>query len=519
MSTLKVKYPSNCDALLKLNTAISSYVVDQNYIIIGMDNNSRFAVFELLVNAEYIQYITHFEIDITTSDAVDNWTKIFKWLKQENHVFPSFIFEQPIVCYKMKITCITDIPNAYENVFPGIGIDYMSDGLMITDPPLVDIYEFIPDKIVNKAPLLKIEENSTENNDNNQSEEKKPYLQLYQEVWFTLKREAMKIYKVYCPGSTIVFKNKDIPVIDTTIVFQYAGTRSKYEEGDEIDVFAYKYDPVSECIIFNALTFDGVESATIFCEYISGDGCKVTVPVEAVDFGPMFDVDVSTIISIHADDYAKLPQETDDNPISWQVINNTEMQGGYQYWNSSYVDAVHLAFKMNKDDPHAEMAYRGSGINFQKIGGAPDAFDKNVEDYRSLWVSDDNKFVPGMWQTKARGYVTFIGPPNSIVPPGIRVFAPASVRNDNAMSGTTDLSAPRIPNGGMLPAPLIVKLHTSTKTDFPPDSGFYRKCAAFKPKVMIYLRERTKYNGATHWKDIGEGFGNESEITGVPYWL
>jgi hypothetical protein len=76
--------------------------------------------------------------------------------------------------------------------------------------------------------------------------------------------------------------------------------------------------------------------------------------------------------------------------------------------------------------------------------------------------------------------------------------------------------SPRLPNGGMKPAPLILELKMEDSEH--PTDKFARKTAAFRPHLLIYLRENTTFLGATNWKELGTGYGTSTEISGTPYW-
>lgn len=510
MPKLVVKSPSDANQLLKLETSLK---VPGNQIVVGMEDDSRFAIFRFVINALMLPEFSAFRVEVITQPGIENWKVLFTWRADSGIDFPGTIVDDrdPLACYKLRIT-YTPI-NADGN-FPGLGIEYASPANMFTDPETTDTITVTYQRLVKKPDI-----NSINNH----------------EVWFPLKESPLKIYRVYYPFSPALLIGPvgpdQLPYLD----LEFHDFRSRYIENDPIPAGKYSYDPVMETVIINAATFlpdtyweeDATREVSIFCDYVTGSGCKALVPVEAVDVGPMFDVDIGTVVRIHPDDYVKLPQENDTAPIEWQVINDKEFQGGYQYWNAEYLDLVAYNFDKERTtgEPGFNIGYRGSGVNFQKVGSAPDSFDKDVADYRQFWLGPDGQFVKGLWQTKTRGYVTFIGPPNKMVPKGIRTYAPSSVKystgavTDEATGDTADALAPRIPNGGMLPAPLILKLNVSTATQFPPTGAFYRKTAAFKPRILLYLRERVKYNGATHWKDVGDGFGASTEITGVPYWL
>lgn len=493
MPNLEVRSPSNAPQdILKLVESVS---VEGGQVVLKMDDNSRFIIYQLLLNMTTSDTWESVKVETLPNEDGYIWKPIFTWQWDGEEDFPQAIVaeDDPLVTYGIRIT-ITKVVES--DTFPGIGVDYAPAKLMVTEPPTTDVYTVLEKKFVVKR--------------------------FTEEIWFPIRYAATKIYDVY-------FVNAE--------GFQsltYKGHRSRYAEDTELQPGEYKYDPVMETVIVRADTFDRTlwrpdpdYEVYLFCDYVYGGGAKALVPIEAVEKGPMYDVDPGTIIRIHPDDYDKLPQEEGEDALEWQVINDNELQGGYQYWNAEYIDLVAYRFDKERtgDGPGFHEGYRGSGIDFQKVGAAPDSFDKDVGDYRQFWIGPDGKFVEGLWQTKVRGYVTFIGPPNKVVPTKIKVFAPKDVRYDNdfgqddSITGAADALSPRIPNGGINPAPLVVKLNASTANDFPDADHTRRKTAAFKPRLLVYLRERTKYVGSTHWKDVGEGYGVESEQTGVPYWL
>lgn len=340
---------------------------------------------------------------------------------------------------------------------------------------------------------------------------------------------------------------KNVPAkIDTVAVLQNDGSYKTMTFGGELCRFVswsanlgqtleevpdtFWYDAIDNAIMVARTDPTSGENLheTFSCsiEYVEKVGSSALVPIRAAVAGPAHDVDAEAISVIHEDDLDKLPQ---DDVLEWAVLNPEPLQGGYQYFEPEYKDVVveeTLANNPDIIDPRQDPGYGGRGTKWIKLGKMPDSFESDEENYQQYWYLDDtNEIISGAWKTKARGYVKFYGPPNTIIPAGIRLIAPAYIRpidpntQEDMLPNTNsgNALAPKIPNGGIKPAPLVFELQMLSDEPHP-GTGFSRKLVGFRPHVMVYLRERTKFTGATHWKELGEGYGESTEVTGRPYW-
>lgn len=472
------------DAKKILGGDYSFQSTDIKRIDLGIYNDENFIVFKLLIAPIITQpgFQYKFTIEYSIKNSLGKKT-LFSWNETEDfNIFPinTQMEINPLLCNKIILTLETNDPNCY---FPTIGdIEYIDDlnGIPITDSANI--------------------ENFTENN-------------------------SLKVGNRNQEMFSMVLKdtpNQIITVLRNNEQYlTYAGEMSRHafwiNQASYPSISGiYFYDPID-----NAIIVKKTDDFDCMIEYTTGIGCKAIVAIAAEQNGPMYDIDKESISMIHPDDIQKLKQ---DPVIPWNVINSKELQGGYQYFAPEYIDAVQEEFGQNSD-PRLDPAYFGRGTKWIKVGNSPDSFEFNESGYRKYWMNEDSNgnilFVTNTWKTKARGYVTFYGPPNSIIPKGIRIIAPAKIKEKNMQTNeeinpfnqSLNLS---IPNGGIKPATLSIELEM--ENDFNHPSSESRKMAVFRPHVMVYMRERTNYLGSTSWKDVGDGFGKNSEQTGSQYW-
>lgn len=506
-SPIGSEYVAIANSLLAGNIAVTSNVLRS--MTLSLPNNDNFAVFNILIppiDPSPLPDVTRtYRIDVRYKNSIV-WKNIFKWRSDEVfNIFPlnDAMRTSPVICAEIRFS-ISSSSEDDDLVFPSIvDIEYIGDlsGVPITSPPTIERFTTSNSFVVGDRPQYMFS--------------------------MPLKDVPSKIIQVSrVPGEDAVLE---------PLVYQGEISRHAFYVAPErrIDISgSYFYDPIDNAVIVAKTTPSGsliMNSFDCIVEYVPGIGCYADAAIEAVQQGPVFDVDKEAINTIHPDDIVKLSQ---DDVIPWAVINSDELQGGYQYFAAEYKDVVaEEVLERNPDikDPRLDPAYAGRGSRWIRIGSAPDSFPAEESDYRKYWMQEKSNgeidIIDNIWVTKCRGYVRFFGPPNSIIPKGIRVIAPSKVKyrdpmtNDDILPNSTAAStlSPQIPNGGMKPAPLAIELSMTGDNAHPDTSS--RKLAVFRPHVMVYLRERTRYLGSTNWKEVGDGYGESSEITGVPYWI